>query len=419
MTKKVLFALYCILALVPSSVLAQTAPDPTTVIISRGLAKSLYQQNLPYIEPLVRSLNATTNSRFFSSAKVSKKNAFSARFSLNGMFGFVRESDKSFVPTLHFDSIKKPWQTEGELVLGFLNPILQRALESGVLVLPKKAATIFGNMQNNFFAFGTPEVKKFIKDEFAKEPVYASLPQASRDRIDTILSQLPPGLTLAPGQNMSFVPAVVPQLELGTLYGTEMLLRWVPSISLDTSIGEFSFFGIGLKHSLSQYLNSNSWDIAIQGVYQTTHLKNVYGETKAELDATAKIWNANIQASNDLGKGFTFYSGLSWERILVSSTNKFTLPIELQWSIGMIPLDKIPTPEQPGDTEPQTVGQTIESNNLKGIVGISKDFERLRFALDYNFSKFNLASFSVSYLFGSDSVGEILNESGTLPSLGR
>ena len=61
--------------------------DTNSVIITRVLTKDLFElNNVPYMEPLVTSINATSNSRFFNQAFVPKKVSKPYfRFGVHGM----------------------------------------------------------------------------------------------------------------------------------------------------------------------------------------------------------------------------------------------------------------------------------------------------------------------------------------------
>ena len=76
--------------------------DPMTVSLARQLGKELFEGNgVPYLQPVVEAINTTSNSRFFNGAFVPKKvDKPYFRISVNGMFGFVPESKKSYVPTI-------------------------------------------------------------------------------------------------------------------------------------------------------------------------------------------------------------------------------------------------------------------------------------------------------------------------------
>ncbi len=111
------------------------------------------------------------------------------------------------------------------------------------------------------------------------------------------------------GANLSVVPLVVPQINFGLPFGNEVMLRYFPETEIVKDFGKVSFFGIGLKHSVSQYLPGLiPIDLAVQGVYQDLKIGNSFEMTTL---------NFNAEISKKLLM-FTFYGGLNYGN---SSTN--------------------------------------------------------------------------------------------------
>jgi hypothetical protein len=110
---------------------------------------------------------------------------------------------------------------------------------------------------------------------------------------------------------------VVPQLRLAN-QGTEAVLRWVAYETGDADIGKVELFGIGGRHSLSQYTaKAPVVDLAIGAVWQTFHVgENERGGVFCKTDALS----IHLQASKRVPAGFaTFepYGGVAWERMRV------------------------------------------------------------------------------------------------------
>ncbi len=108
----------------------------------------------------------------------------------------------------------------------------------------------------------------------------------------------------------SFVLAA-PQIRIGAFRGTEALIRGIPSVPIgdieDTEFGSFSFWGLGVHHSISQYLAPDfPVDLAAGLFYQ----KITLGDDL--IDATA--FQVSAQASKRYPVGFAIvepYAGLS------------------------------------------------------------------------------------------------------------
>lgn len=59
--------------------------------------------------------------------------------------------------------------------------------------------------------------------------------------------------TFPGGFNLDNFALAVPQLNIGNIAGTEAIVRWVAFDTGDAEIGDISLFGIGARHSISQY----------------------------------------------------------------------------------------------------------------------------------------------------------------------
>jgi hypothetical protein len=191
---------------------------------------------------------------------------------------------------------------------------------------------------------------------------------------------------------MSYLVAAVPQFEIGSLWGTELLVRFLPPLELDTNVGKFAFWGIGLKHSLTQYFEEAPFDAALQVVYQGTDLENTIGVTGASLKATGSIWNVNLQASKHFEGILDVFGGFSYENLIIDAKYTYVLPEEVQAAIRQT---------NPGfvDNEPQTSNPIFKDTNYKAILGVARQFGPIAIFADYSISKFNIFSGGIEYRF--------------------
>jgi hypothetical protein len=102
------------------------------------------------------------------------------------------------------------------------------------------------------------------------------------------------------GIDETSIPFAMPQIT-ASFMGTEALIRFVPTIKAGGE--EFSFFGIGLKHKISQYIPLLPLDVAVQVLYNRLKFSDIVKGNNIA---------ANIQASKKFGL-FTAYSGLQYE----------------------------------------------------------------------------------------------------------
>jgi hypothetical protein len=86
--------------------------------------------------------------------------------------------------------------------------------------------------------------------------------------------------------------------------GSEVMIRFLPTIAIEDA--EANLFGIGLKHSISQYIPLVPIDIAVQFMY------NKFSITSPDLDISTSNIAFNAHASKSLGP-LILYGGLQYE----------------------------------------------------------------------------------------------------------
>jgi hypothetical protein len=153
------------------------------------------------------------------------------------------------------------------------------------------------------------------------------LPETSVDNASTVVG---PGQAVTiPGQggsqfsfpgglSLNSFGLVVPQLRVSSFMGTEGILRWAAYESGDSDLGKISLFGIGGRHSLSQYMGETPpLDLAVGLIYQTFKV----GENTRGGDFTSTTaFSVQLQASKRMPVGFmTFepYTAVGLENLSV------------------------------------------------------------------------------------------------------
>ncbi|HBB24942.1 MAG TPA: hypothetical protein DCZ59_01620, partial [Bacteroidetes bacterium] len=143
-----------------SSARAQEQPPPTplAVDLTRSIMKSVFESNaVPFVQPMVTTINATSNARFFTTAYVPEKvDKPYFRVSVNGMAGIISEQQKWFDPSLDlgprenlYDALVKHGTSTGGVykigplysdTLGlasvFMRELLRDALAAGYFGIP-------------------------------------------------------------------------------------------------------------------------------------------------------------------------------------------------------------------------------------------------------------------------------------------
>lgn len=120
-----------------------------------------------------------------------------------------------------------------------------------------------------------------------------------------MLASMPP--IIVAGTGFESIPLVVPQASVGLPFGTEVMLRYSPTIETD-DFGDINFMGFGISHSLSQYIPIPLFPVAITAQYVSQKL-----EIGDLLESNHSSFG--VRASMTVGLGFTLtpYVGLGFE----------------------------------------------------------------------------------------------------------
>ncbi|RPH89902.1 MAG: hypothetical protein EHM72_19770 [Calditrichaeota bacterium] len=76
------------------------------------------------------------------------------------------------------------------------------------------------------------------------------------------------------GLDIDRLPIAVPQVTIGSLRGTELVVRFI-QMDLDDNFKELSLTGYGLRHSISQYVKTLPVDIAAAFFMQNFHVGDI------------------------------------------------------------------------------------------------------------------------------------------------
>lgn len=311
-----------------------------------------------FMSPLVIVANVGANDGFYNSAHVAKENKFNFNFSIRTMSAWVRDDQRTY--TGHLPLEPDPRDKNGPQIFPGITQMevfklyMKAAVTSGELKTDITSATVFGD-----------------KGEYFKIPKNSlrSIPGIS----DSLLRTLPDSIRLTNGTNQTFVFAAVPQLKIGTFMSTEMLLRFIPPVKFDTAVGEFSFFGIAMKHGFTNWIKHSPVDAAIQISYQYSSIENQVGETRAKLEATTKMWSINLHVSRRFGY-VEPYIGFSFENLHSNGSYTFTLPKTVVDQIGY-------------DINPQVAKISLDDNAYKFSIGCTGHVGPVEAYVSAGFSK--------------------------------
>ncbi|MDP4194877.1 MAG: hypothetical protein Q8940_07505 [Bacteroidota bacterium] len=179
----------------------------------------------------------------------------------------------------------------------------------------------------------------------------------------------------------SILPLAAPQLTVGTVYGTQVSFRYVPSVKISSELGETKYFGFGIEH------NINAWlpvplpvDVALGFFTQNLKVGDV-------LESNANEFG--IYASRTFGPGavnVTPYVGASVQN------SKTTVNYNYQYTIRNAQgLDEIHSDKISFDLDGE--------NTSKLTMGVAFKLAYVNLNVDYNIAKYNTFSAGFGFIF--------------------
>lgn len=117
-------------------------------------------------------------------------------------------------------------------------------------------------------------------------------------------------------EDTKFIPLVIPQIGIGTIFGTDIIFRTIPGIKVG-DYGSFKLFGGAIRHNIGAYANM-PFDIAVQFGIQSFGIKDVNGNKF--IDANSKFVNLQINKTFFI---VSVYGGLQYEDYNVDANYKY------------------------------------------------------------------------------------------------
>ncbi len=168
-------------------------------------------------------------------------------------------------------------------------------------------------------------------------------------------------------KTLGILPVAVPQLQVGSVFGTEFSLRVLPTVTLG-KYGSVNMWGIGVKHGITSHFKKSPVDIAVG--FSTNSISISDSKDRDLVDATS--FAANLQFSKTLSV-FTFYTGLQYENtgIDVSVNHNGTIS-KMEYN---------------------------NENKFRGIIGLNIKLGPLNLNGDYSIGKTNTVSAGFGFAF--------------------
>lgn len=116
--------------------------------------------------------------------------------------------------------------------------------------------------------------------------------------------------------NTKMMPLAVPQLTLGRVYGTELIVRYLPMPKIgDGKVPQINLWGIGVRHSVSQYLPKLPVDLSA-GIFYHSFKAEDHPESAVAGDQGLTLEYKGLSFGAQASKSFsilTLYGGLAYE----------------------------------------------------------------------------------------------------------
>ncbi len=304
--------------------------------IQESLEKFGKENGQAYIKPFVTAYGTNINTGLYNTAKVLKPFRFG--LFINTMLAFVPDKDNTFMPSrpdMYMDDPLNP----GEIIYLYEDPT-------------EETATVFGE----------------DGDMLIHNSMLDNIPDLDTSGLDIYLPD---------GTNLPAVLLMVPQFHLGLPAGNELMIRGFPKQKINKDIGKIGFWGIGLKHSISQYIPLVPIDLAVQGVYQSLFLGDI-------LELNNFALNAEISKKLLM---WTLYAGMGYEQTKLKAEYETEIKVYNEDSNSF-------------DSEPIDIDFEIEGdNNFRTTFGLRYSLLLLKLYADYTLSDYSVfnVGFGVSF----------------------
>lgn len=168
--------------------------------------------------------------------------------------------------------------------------------------------------------------------------------------------------TFPGGFDIDRVGLIVPSLTVGNLLGTQATLRYV-KVEINEEIGSVSLFGLGLRHSIDQYLSNPAVNLSAGFGFQTFEIGDVVSTKQFVLHGEA-------------GKSFgilDLFGGLAYESTSADLEYKYS-----------------------GDNGEEKVAVSVDGDNtFRFLVGAGLDLGFIGATVDYHIGNLNILNFGV------------------------
>ncbi len=319
-----------------------------------------------YVSPIVSGFGANLNSGWVHRAPKAKFLGFDLEFGLVVMGTLFGDDNKTFSSTGSF-KFSQAQATE----LANQNPLLAANAIARDQVVNQITAQSFNLGISGATIVGSKTDS--IKVAFQQKTFTTSVGSFDVPGKNIVL---PIGGFL---EDIPALPLAAPQLTLGTVYGTQLSLRYLPDVEIDKDLGKFKYSGFGIQHNPGVWFpNPLPLEVAVGFFTQSMEVGTIFKSSATTF---------GVFASRQFGPGalsITPYAGFWMESSKIEVGYDFVI-------------EDTPTP---GTNQVVPVKFEVEGDNSTRItVGASIKILIVNINVDYSLAKYNTVSGGLSFYF--------------------
>lgn len=210
-----------------------------------------------YISPFSTAFGSGMNSGLYHTAKPHSLLGFDVGIKM--ALTFVPDEDLTFI-----------WDMGNSLTIPvsdvFGIPNNELTINPNNIYTERETPTVFGDKEQATLSpdpdAAWNEVTTALKSHGLSDDDINNLSSEIHDLINNQIKPIPTVM----GIGFDMLPVAIPQVSVGLIMGTEVLIRYLPPYEI-TDLGEINFLGIGIKHNLSQYIPIPMFPVDITGQY--------------------------------------------------------------------------------------------------------------------------------------------------------
>ncbi len=340
-----------ILGLVGLILVVVTSSPSIAKDLKESLEKLSQDAAMGYVEPIVSGFGTSLNGAWLQETPKPKKLGLDFELGLVAMGTFLREINKTFTKEGKYrfseEEARKLVESAPDVpdVPAIRNELVKK-ITSQDFTVGIYGPTVVGSDKENV------KVKFYGATIEITDPITGRY-QIPSQEITTPITGLLPDATL--------IPFAMPQCSIGTLWGTNLKLRYLPQVPLDPKIGALSHFGWAIHHNPKVWFPSSlPFDIAALYSTQALRCGNIF-----KVETTAYGLNISKTLGPDMFN-ITPYAGF----LLENSIMRFTYTLSL---------------DTPGGMEEYPISFEMKGENRnRTILGLKAKVLLLKIFADYN-----------------------------------